>query len=362
MRPILSLSAEARAATHRPPAVELAGVKVRFGDIVALDVSLTVADGEIVGLLGPSGSGKSTLLRVVAGVTRPDDGTVRLGGIEVAGPGTFIEPERRLVGMVFQDYALFPHLTIAANIGFGLKGDRAAVRDTVTRWLDRLGLSRYAASYPHMLSGGERQRVALARALAPAPRVLLMDEPFSGLDGRLRDRVRRETLQLLRETNTTTIIVTHDPVEALRIGDRVALLRSGRLVQAGPAEEVYARPESPFVAQFLSETNELDAICRQGRVETAIGTFAAPHVEGDVAVRVCVRPHDVRIAEGPTSVAARVVSTEFLGDADWMTLQVDGLDRPLSLRTSSRSGLRPGAPVFLDVDSSSVVVLSADDR
>jgi len=344
------------------PMVAVDAVTVAFGDVVALDgVSLEVGTGEIVSLVGPSGSGKSTLLRVVAGIARPSRGRVRLAGLEVAGPAGFVEPEHRRVGMVFQDYALFPHLTIAANVAFGLKDrDRAGVRAAVGELLERFGLSRYADSYPHMLSGGERQRVALARALAPQPRVLLMDEPFSGLDGRLRDRVRHETLDVLRDTHTTTIVVTHDPSEAMRVGDRLALLHGGRLLQCGPVEEVYARPATAVAARFLSEVNELAGTCRCGLVDTPLGTFAAPHLPDAAAVRVCIRPHHVRVADGPTGISARVVSCEFLGETDLMTLDVAGLDKPLYVRTARRAHLMPGHLIFLDVDPSGVVVVQDD--
>jgi len=346
------------------PMVALDAVTVAFGDILALDgVSLEVDAGEIVSLVGPSGSGKSTLLRVIAGIARQSSGRVRLAGVEVAGSSGFVEPEHRHVGMVFQDYALFPHLTVAANVAFGLRNrDRAAVRAAVSGLLDRLGLSRYANSYPHMLSGGERQRVALARALAPQPRVLLMDEPFSGLDGRLRDRVRQETLDVLRDTGTTTIVVTHDPSEAMRIADRLALLDRGRLVQCGSAEEVYARPSTAFAARFLSEINELAGTCHCGRVETPLGTFAAPHVSDAAAVRVCIRPEHVRVGDGPQGVVARVLSCEFLGDTERMLLAVPGLDQPLCLRNPGHKRLSPGGSVFLDVDSSGVVVVPDDGR
>ncbi|OFW13353.1 MAG: hypothetical protein A3F70_00340 [Acidobacteria bacterium RIFCSPLOWO2_12_FULL_67_14] len=346
------------------PMVAVDRVTVAFGDLLALDgVSLEVETGEIVSLVGPSGSGKSTLLRVIAGITRPTRGRVRLAGSEVAGPATFVEPEHRRVGLVFQDYALFPHLTIAANVAFGLKGlDRRVVRRTVGELLERFGLARYAESYPHMLSGGERQRVALARALAPQPRVILMDEPFSGLDSRLRDRVRQETLDVLRETHTTTLVVTHDPSEAMRAADRVALLHDGRLIQYGPVEEVYAHPATAFAARFLSEVNELSGTCCCGRVDTALGSFAAPHLPEASPVRVCIRPHHVRVTDRPTGIPAMVVSSEFLGESDRMMLEVPGLDRPLCLRTFGRAHMAPGHRVFLDVDPAGVVVVPDDDR
>jgi iron(III) transport system ATP-binding protein len=211
--------------------VAVEGVSQRFGEQVVLDrVSLAVRAGEVLGLVGPSGSGKSTLLRLIAGIDRPWGGVIRVAGEEVASPAVFVPAERRRVGMVFQDYALFPHLTVAANVAFGLRGlPRRQADEVVRTLLERVHLSRYAASYPHTLSGGERQRVALARALAPTPRVLLMDEPFSSLDADLRERVRRDTVDLLRDLHTTTIVVTHDLKEAVQMTDRVAVLRAGRL-------------------------------------------------------------------------------------------------------------------------------------
>lgn len=343
--------------------VRLEGVSLRFGEVVALDnVSLDVRDGEIMCLLGPSGSGKSTLLRVVAGVARAR-GRVQIAGMEVTGPDVFVDPERRRVGMVFQDYALFPHLTVADNVAFGLKGrSRGDIARVVTGLLERLGLARYATSYPHMLSGGERQRVALARALAPEPRVLLMDEPFSGLDGQLRDRIRRQTMQLLRDTGTTAIVVTHEPAEALRIADRLALLRHGRVVQHGTVDDVYARPATAFAARFLSDVNEIAVRCSGGAARTPLGSFAASRFADDTAVRVCIRPHHMRVTNGPGGTPATVISSEFLGDTARTTVEVAGLDAPVLIRTLGRAPWPPGHHLFLDVDSAGVVVVADDDR
>ena len=340
--------------------VALEQLVMRYGRATALDaVSLAIGDGEIVCLLGPSGSGKSTLLRLVAGVERPSAGRVVLDGVEVAGPRVFVEPERRRVGMVFQDYALFPHLTIAANVAFGLRGrPRAEIDRLVAAMLERLDLSRHAASYPHTLSGGERQRVALARALVPAPRVLLMDEPFSSLDTRLRDRVRQQTIDLIRETGTTTLFVTHDPDEAMRIADRIALLQEGRLVQAGPPEEIYSRPATLFAARFFSDINELPGVCRNGRVETPLGSFAAPHLADRALARVCIRPQHLRLASGPTAIPARVVRTTFLGEIDHLALSVHGIDAPLTLRAFGRTRLEPEDQVYLDVHQDDVLVVA----
>jgi iron(III) transport system ATP-binding protein len=343
---------------HTRVAVE--HVSVRYGAIRALDdVSLDVAEGEIVCLLGPSGSGKSTLLRTIAGIDRPLSGRIAIDGREVAGPHRFVEPEHRCVGMVFQDYALFPHLTIEANVAFGLTGrPRADMRRVVGELLARLDLQRYAGSYPHMLSGGERQRVALARALAPEPRVLLMDEPFSGLDDRLRDRIRRQTVELLRDTGTTTIIVTHDPDEAMYVADRIALLHQGRLVQCGPPDQLYAHPATLFAARFFSDVNEIEGVCRSGRVETPVGIFPAPGRADNVPVAVCIRPQHVRLSSARSAgIPARVLATTFLGASDQLVLAVDGLETPVIARASGRTRLEPGDCVRVDLPVAEVMVL-----
>ncbi|MEX2049067.1 MAG: ABC transporter ATP-binding protein [Gemmatimonadota bacterium] len=340
----------------------VAHVGVRFGARLALDdVSLELGDGEIACLLGPSGSGKSTLLRVIAGLQRPTAGSVRIAGIEVAGPSTFVEPERRRVGMVFQDYALFPHLTAAANIAFSLRGvPRTEAERIVDSLLERLGLGRHRDSYPHMLSGGEQQRVALARALAARPSLLLMDEPFSSLDGPLRDQVRQETMALLRESRTTTLVVTHEADEAMRIADRLALLSNGRLLQYGTAEEVYARPTTAFAARLFSDLNELAGTCLGGCVVTPLGSFAAPHLAEQSAARVCIRPHHLCIAGRPTNVQGRVIASEFRGEVDHVVVEVEGLGHPVSIRVPGRARLSPGDTIDLEVDASGVIVVPDD--
>jgi iron(III) transport system ATP-binding protein len=350
-------------APRRAAAVLVNQLTARFGSHLALDaVSLDVGAGEILCLLGPSGSGKSTLLRIVAGITRPVSGRVIIAGAEVEGPGVSVEPEKRRVGMVFQDYALFPHLTVAGNVAFGLRNRPAdAITRTVHALLERVGLDRHADRYPHMLSGGERQRVALARALAPNPRVLLMDEPFSSLDERLRDRVRHDTLALLRETGTTTILVTHKPSEAVSVGDRIALLNRGRMLQCGTPEDLYLRPTTAFAARFFSRVNELAGTCRGGHVQTPLGRFAAPHLEEDTAARVCIRPEHLRVTGAPTALRARVRAAEFLGEIDRVTLDVAGLATPIAVTSFGRAQLSPGTSVFLEVDSSSVVVVPDDE-
>jgi iron(III) transport system ATP-binding protein len=342
-----------------PYKLSIDGLTLRYGAVVALNnVSLSVNPGEILCLLGPSGSGKSTLLRLLAGLERPTSGRIVLDGMEVAGPGCFVEPEHRRVGMVFQDYALFPHLTVAANVAFGLRRlDRGEVQERVTRLLGIVGLQDRAASYPHMLSGGERQRVALARALAPQPQILLMDEPFSGLDGRLRDQLREQTRDILRATRTTTVMVTHDPNEALRVADRIAVLERGRLVQAGRPHDLYRRPEAHQAARAFGEVNEFVATCRQGCVETPLGRFPAPGLDEQACARVCIRPQHIRLSSTPSGVAARMRRATFLGDTTEVVLTLDQQGDPIVARVPGQAPLDHDGPVYVEVSADDVLII-----
>ena len=274
--------------------------------------SLEVAPGELVAVLGPSGCGKTTLLRLIAGFERPDAGTVTIGDSTVAGPGFEVPPERRRVGMVFQDYALFPHLSVERNVSFGLERRPREEREALTRrTLELVGLQHKVDRYPHELSGGERQRVALARALAPEPEVVLLDEPFSNLDATLRAGLRREVELILREAGTSALLVTHDQEEALSLADRLAVMREGELVQVDAPEAVYGRPASRWAAQFVGEVNVLPGVARGGRVETELGVFDVPR-EASGPVHVAVRPEQLELrAGGPGN--AEVVEREFRG-------------------------------------------------
>jgi len=296
-------------------------------------VTLSAEPGEVLCLLGPSGSGKTTLLRIAAGIETQSSGRVLLNEREIAGPSVFLPPEKRSIGLVFQDFALFPHFTILENVRFGLTAlsREEAVREAMIA-LRRVGLEDYAESYPHILSGGEQQRVALARALAPRPAVLLMDEPFSGLDSRLKDSVRAETLDILRQSRATAIVVTHDAEEAMRLGDRIALLRGGRLVQVGTAEELYNRPANLFAAGFFSELNEFDAVASGGMAQTPVGRVPAAGFADGTALSVAVRLSGFDLAESEGDIPARVLSRRFLGVVELMELAVPGTETPVRAR------------------------------
>ncbi|MBX9932087.1 MAG: ABC transporter ATP-binding protein [Methylobacterium sp.] len=310
----------------------LDGVSLRFGRSRALDeVSLGVRAGEIVAVLGDSGCGKSTLLRVVAGLAQPDRGTVALDGRVVSGRGG-VPAEARGVGLMFQDYALFPHLTVAENVRFGLNRVPGAEAQAIVRArLEQVGLFQRAESYPETLSGGESQRVALARALAPGPRILLLDEPFSNLDRRTRDHVRADTLSVLRASGATALLVTHDAEEALALCDRIVLMQAGRTIQVGTGEELYRRPETYFAARFFSDLVEVEGRCEGGRVETPFGSLAAPGFSDGDPVLVCLRPEAIRAEAVGCGAAGRVLERRFLGSRALLVVAVAGLDALLSV-------------------------------
>lgn len=346
-------------------ALELRGLGHRYGGTAAVrDVSLAVRPGEVLCLLGPSGCGKSTVLRLAAGLEPLQQGQVLLEGEVVAAAGGPQQPpEARRVGLVFQDYALFPHLTVIENIGFGL--DRVARPqrlEAAARWLERVGLSAYAAAYPHALSGGQQQRVALARALAPGPRVLLLDEPFSGLDASLRDDLREETLGLLKEAGTATLMVTHDPEEAMLMADRLALMRLGRVEQVGPPIELYARPASGFAAGFFGGVTRLRGEALEGRADTPVGSFAAPAgVVG--AADVFIRHEGVMLspAEAGSPVTGAVIDCRTTGRVTVVRLSVEGLDGPLTARVPGYAAAAAGTRVGLSFDPSRVHVFAAGE-
>jgi iron(III) transport system ATP-binding protein len=338
-------------------------VSRRYGEVLALDhVNLDIAPSEILCLLGPSGCGKSTLLRVAAGVERPSSGRILLDGQEVAGPEAFVPPERRGIGLMFQDFALFPHLTILDNVAFGLRSlGRGEARSEARTALERVGLAHYAHEYPHILSGGEQQRVALARAIAPRPSVLLMDEPFSGLDPQLRERMREETLAILHETRATSIIVTHDAEEAMRMGDRVALMRKGGIIQTGKALDLYRVPKDIFAARTFSDLNELAARVEVGSAATPLGRFPVNGLQDGADAIVCVRQRGVRLLKAGQGVPGRVLDARFLGDSALVEIAVEGLDTPLLARIKESDVPPQGTEIGVGVDTGAVLVFEAEN-
>ncbi len=345
-----------------PPRLELEHVCCHFdGREVLCGVNLTVRAGEVLCLLGPSGCGKSTTLRLIAGIERPSRGVIRADGQVLSDANTHIPPEARGVGLIFQDFALFPHLSVAQNIGFGLRGPAAQTRARVQELLDRVDLAAFGDKPPHMLSGGEQQRVALARALAPRPRIMLMDEPFSGLDNRLRDGIRDQTLALLKEEGTAVVLVTHEPEEAMRMADQIALMRDGEVVQTGAPYNIYHAPVDRDAAAFFSDVNVLPGRVQGALTDTAFGQFLAPGVPDGTDVEIVFRPQHVKIdfdrgGRGPNptpqdGVPARgvVERARFMGHESLVEFRMD-FDGGIVKATVPAVFLpKPGTPLWLTI-------------
>ncbi len=337
-------------------------VSLSFGTVPAVrDVSFELQQGEIVCLLGPSGCGKTTLLRLAAGVELPQRGRVLMDGKEIAGPSVFVPPEKRNVGLMYQDFALFPHLTILENVAFGLRGLKRDLAHAEARnALRRVGLDALEGMYPHALSGGEQQRVALARAIVPRPAVMLMDEPFSGLDQRLRDRVRHETLAVLKETRATSILVTHDPVEAMGMADRILLMRQGRLIQEGTPEQLYREPIDIEAARFFCDFNELSARVSDGIAEFAVGSVPAPGFADNTDVKVLIRPEGIRpVRQNNPAYEGHVSEVRFLGNSYEVQIVSHALDKPLLARASLRRAPVCGELARFSIDPDHVLVFAS---
>ena len=346
--------------------LEVADLWHRYAELdIVSGVSFDVRAGEIVCLLGQSGSGKTTVLRLIAGLERPQAGRISLNGRVLTAHDHFVPPEDRNVGLMFQDYALFPHLSLIENVMFGLAAKpRSEALDLAVGLLQRVGLGSRSRDYPHMLSGGEQQRLTLARTLAPGPCAILMDEPFSNLDQRLRHHMREMTLSLLRERNISAIIVTHDPDETMLIADRVILLEHGRALQIGTPEQLYTRPVSLFAARFFSELNEVPATCHNQQATCQLGRFPAPGVADGAAI-VCFRPHALSVittaAETEATIEARVTDCRFVGDGYWLTLDVTGMGAPIRACLAPASGpLEPGHTVRVGLAPGLALVFSVD--
>ena len=342
------------------PRLEIKGITRRFnGRAVVDDVSLTVEPGQVTCLLGPSGCGKSTTLRIIAGVEMQEQGEIYVDGTLICDTIDRVPPEERSIGLMFQDFALFPHLSVADNVAFGLKGSKAEKRARVGQLLRRVDLERYIDDYPHQLSGGEQQRVALVRAIAPRPAVMLMDEPFSGLDDRLRDGVRDETLALLKEEGTAVLLVTHEPAEAMRMADEIALMRDGRIVQRGAPYNIYNAPVDRAAAAFFSDVNVIRGKVEGALTETAFGQFLAPGVPDGAEVDIVIRPQHIKIdfdrqGKGPnptpqdgTPARGVVERARFMGRESLVEFRMDFDQSVLKATVPSVFLPKPGTPLWL---------------
>ncbi|MER6280563.1 MULTISPECIES: ABC transporter ATP-binding protein [unclassified Streptomyces] len=352
----MTVTTPEKATAEKAATVEFRGLRREFGATVALDgLDLTVRPGEFLALLGPSGCGKTTALRMLAGFEHPDSGAVLVDGEDV----TRVPAHRRDAGMVFQSYSLFPHLDAVDNVAFGLRMRKvrtAERRARAAELLELVGLGDKGARYPHQLSGGQQQRIALARALALRPRVLLLDEPLSALDAKVRLTLREEIRRLQQELGITTLFVTHDQEEALSVADRVAVMRAGRLEQcAGPAE-LYGRPATAFVAEFVGTMSRLPGELRDGTVEVLGQRLPAEGEVPDGAVDVLVRPEAVRLHTDERG-GARVVATAFLGAVVRVTVRLaDGTEAKADLPAHEAAGLGAGTAVTVSLPERPVLV------
>ncbi|MEW6096314.1 MAG: ABC transporter ATP-binding protein [bacterium] len=342
--------------------VELRNVTKRFGKVTAVkDLSFDVQEGELLSILGPSGCGKTTTLRLLAGLELPDEGEILFDNQVVSRPLKGISPEKRNVGMVFQNLALWPHMTVYKNVEFGLKGarhkgqgtwDKSDLRKKVHQMLKLLGIETYANSYPHQLSGGERQRVALARALALEPKILLLDEPLSNLDEHLSLRLRDEIVNLHQRLGITTIYVTHDQGDALSVTDRVMVMNEGEIEQVDTPYEIYNRPATKFVASFIGFSNILEGkAVGLNRVETKIGTIECDLSDKRDKVTLLIRPENLRISNDG-EILGKVGQGTFKGDRWLYQMAVNGCS--LTVQTTER--LEEGAEVRLTISSRPAII------
>ncbi len=350
--------------THQrpPPRLEIRDFTRRFdGKAVVDNVCLSIEPGHVTCLLGPSGCGKSTTLRMIAGVEMQDSGSIYVDGKLVCDTVFRVPPERRSIGLMFQDFALFPHLTVGKNVAFGLTGSGADKKARAKALLDRVGLAHYIDEFPHHLSGGEQQRVALARALAPKPKIMLMDEPFSGLDNRLRDGIRDETLDLLKEEGASVLLVTHEPEEAMRMADEIALMREGRIVQRGAPYNIFNAPADKEAVAFFSDINVLRGRVEGALTDTPFGRFLAPGVPDGAEVEIVFRPQHVSIdfdrhgkGPNPTLIAGTpargvVERARFMGSESLVEFRMDHDGQMLKATVPNVFLPKTGTPLWLSV-------------
>ena len=343
------------------PRLEVKNLSKSFGKLTVVDkISFQISSGQVTCLLGPSGCGKSTTLRMIAGVETPSSGQIFVDE-ELTGSASFqVPPEGRSIGLMFQDFALFPHLNIQQNVYFGLAGSKEFKQKRSFDLLEKVGLAHLAFNYPHSLSGGEQQRIALIRALAPQPKIMLMDEPFSGLDDRLRDDIRDETFNLLRLEDTAVLMVTHDPQEAMKVADEIALMRDGKILQRGAPYNIYNTPVDLKALQFFSDANAIQATLNGSLADTPFGQFFAPGLSDGTDIDIVFRPQHVRIdfdrqGRGPLPTASQGVAARgivsrarFVGNESLIEFK---MDFGLSIRASVPNVFLPnvGHPLWLTV-------------
>ena len=338
----------------------------KFGERFAVNqASWSAQSGQIICLLGHSGCGKTTMLRLIAGLETPTEGSIQLERKVLWDPYQQVQAEERNIGFVFQDYALFPHLSVLENVMFGLKKIPKHERQSIAEHaLKHVSMSHHIHSYPHTLSGGEQQRVALARALAPKPHVLLMDEPFSNLDHRLRDQIRQSTIDILKQTSTTTIIVTHDPEEALQIADQIILMHQGKIIQSGTPKQLYFQPKTLFAARYFSDLNEIKTQIQDQQLHTIFGNIDIPkHLTSNNEIRCYFRPHQLRVNRIKTenSLAAKIISSNFLGYSQLLKLKIEAEDKVLSAYVEYSQHYDQAETVYLSLDLSQCFFYESND-
>ena len=338
----------------------------KFGERFAVNqASWSAQSGQIICLLGHSGCGKTTMLRLIAGLETPTEGSIQLERKVLWDPYQQVQAEERNIGFVFQDYALFPHLSVLENVMFGLKKIPKHERQSIAEnALKHVSMSHHIHSYPHTLSGGEQQRVALARALAPKPHVLLMDEPFSNLDHRLRDQIRQSTIDILKQTSTTTIIVTHDPEEALQIADQIILMHQGKIIQSGTPKQLYFQPKTLFAARYFSDLNEIKTQIQDQQLHTIFGNIDIPkHLTSNNEIRCYFRPHQLRVNRIKTenSLAAKIISSNFLGYSQLLKLKIEAEDKVLIAYVEYSQHYDQADTVYLSLDLSQCFFYESND-
>ena len=318
------------------PRLEVKNLSRSFGRLTVVDkISFKIASGQVTCLLGPSGCGKSTTLRMIAGVETPSSGQIFVDGELISSTSFQVPPEARSIGLMFQDFALFPHLNVQQNVYFGLTGSKKFKQKRSFGLLEKVGLAHLAFHYPHSLSGGEQQRIALIRALAPQPKIMLMDEPFSGLDDRLRDEIRDETFNLLRSEDAAVLMVTHDPQEAMKVADEIALMRDGKILQRGAPYNIYNAPVDLKALQFFSDANAIQATLNGSLADTPFGQFFAPGLSHGTDIDIVFRPQHVRIdfdreGRGPSPTASQGIAARgivnrarFVGNESLIEFKMD---------------------------------------